>query len=184
MSSVNCGSSNSAATLTDLRIVPALALWIIGTLGVTFPILAYSSRVTHIPRDIFKYVFTARCHFISDKLAQDRQIFWLWCHTLHSVYPPPRSRHQQAHLIMSWSRMEELCAHSTHLSCLGTLIMICSPGIALPSGACPPGTLLHLHFWGPCLPHWQSQAHGAWYPLRYVNCDFGLFPLLPVLLIA
>ena len=141
MSSVNCGSSSSAATLTDLRIAPALALWIIGTSGVTFPILAYSSRVTHIPRDIFKYVFTARCHFISDKLAQDRHIFWLWCHTLHSIYPPPRSRHQQAHLIMSWSRMEELRAHSTHLSCFGNSDYDLFPRCSL--------TLWRLPFWDP-----------------------------------
>ena len=67
MSSVNCSSSSSAATLTDLRIAPVLTLWVVGTLGVTFPILAYSSRVTHIPRNIFEYVFSARCHFVSYK---------------------------------------------------------------------------------------------------------------------
>ena len=141
MSSVNCSSSSSAATLTDLRIAPVLTLWVVGTLGVTFPILAYSSRVTHIPRNIFEYVFSARCHFASYKLAQDCQIFWLWCHNLHSVYPPPRARYQQALFIVSWSRMEELCAHSTHLSCFGNSDYDLFPRCSL--------ILWRLLFWDP-----------------------------------
>lgn len=60
-----------------------------------------------------------RAIFSSYKLAQVNQIFWLWCHHLHSLYPPPRPRYQQAHLTMSWNRMEELCAHFTHSSYFG-----------------------------------------------------------------
>ena len=117
MSFVNCDTSGSAPVLTDLRIAPLLTLWITGTLGAAFPILAHSSGATHIPRTIFEYVFTTRCHFGSYKLAQLNQIFWLWCDHLYSVYPPPRPRYQQAHLTMSWSRMEKLCTHFTHLAC-------------------------------------------------------------------
>ena len=89
----NCDASGSATTLTDLRIAPVLTLWITGTLGAAFPIIAHSSRATHIPRTIFEYILTPRCYFVSYKLAQVCQIFRLWCHHLHSVYPPPHPRY-------------------------------------------------------------------------------------------
>ena len=58
-------ATGTASTLTDLRIAPVLTLWITGTLGAAFPILAHSSRTKHIPRTIFEYIFAAWCHFVS-----------------------------------------------------------------------------------------------------------------------
>ena len=86
-------TSGSTTNLTDLRIASVLTLWITGTLGAAFPIIAHSSHATHIPRTIFEYIFTSRCYFLSYKLAQVCQIFRLYCHNLCSVYTPPRTRY-------------------------------------------------------------------------------------------
>ena len=58
-------TTGSASTLTDLGIAPVLTLWITGTLGAAFPILAHSSRTKHIPRTIFEYIFAVLYHFVS-----------------------------------------------------------------------------------------------------------------------
>jgi len=79
MSSANCDASGSAPALTDLRIAPLLTLWITGTLGAAYPILAHSSGATHIPRTIFELtryfgsgviIYTAFIHLLVPAISK------------------------------------------------------------------------------------------------------------------
>jgi hypothetical protein len=63
MSFLSCDTSGNGTTSTDLRIAPVLAIWVTGTLSVAFPILAYRSSVSRVPRTLFEYAFPAWCNF-------------------------------------------------------------------------------------------------------------------------
>jgi hypothetical protein len=93
MSSLSCDTSQNVTTWTDLRIAPIFSIWVTGTLGAAFPILAYRSSVTRVPRTLFEYVFSAWYQVHHSQIAQVRQISRFWCHHRHSIYPPPSPRH-------------------------------------------------------------------------------------------
>jgi zinc transporter 1/2/3 len=65
MSFLSCDTSGNVTTWTDLHIAPVLIIWVTGTLSAAFPILAYRSSVTRVPRALFEYVFLCWVSFPS-----------------------------------------------------------------------------------------------------------------------
>lgn len=112
MSSPNCGSGGGDASFQGLRVASLFIIWATGSFTTTFPIVARRSRVIHFPPAIFESVsFLCQFLFLTSS-PQNGQIFWLWGHHHHCVHPPPRPRHQRAHLTLSRTRMAALCSHS------------------------------------------------------------------------
>jgi len=53
---------------------------------------------------------------LSHNLAQDSQIFWLWCYHRHRLYPPPCPWYRGTYLRVPWTCMARICAPSLRLS--------------------------------------------------------------------
>ena len=54
MSSLSCDTSGNVTGWTDLRVAPIFTIWVTGTLSAAFPILAYHSSLTRVPRTLFE----------------------------------------------------------------------------------------------------------------------------------
>jgi hypothetical protein len=99
---------------------------------------------------------------------QDRQIFWLWRHHRHRLYPPPRLRRQRALFTMSFTSVARIRARSPRLSILIISILIGACDVALCPGVCSRVVLRHIYYRIDCLSHRHGQAQEAWHPPWYV----------------
>ena len=52
--SVNCGSGGGATTYTGLRIASVFIIWVCGTFGANFPIIAHRSSLVTLPHSVFQ----------------------------------------------------------------------------------------------------------------------------------
>jgi len=165
MSFLNCDSSGGATTWTEIRISPVFAIWVTGTLGAAFPILAHRSCLTRIPSAIFEYVSLPGTVFISQKLAASPNMSVLVSSlpqqlSTSSPLPLATSPH---HVLESSGKA--MCALYLIIFFPIIPILIGSCNVALPPGAYFPAVLHHLYYRDPCLPHWRSQTHESWYSL-------------------
>jgi hypothetical protein len=178
MSSLSCDTSGNVTAWTDLRIPPVFTIWVTGTLSAAFPILAYRSSVTRVPRTLFEYAFPAWCHFHHSQTgAGSPNISVLVSsspHHLSTSFPPPLASSPHRVLEPHGILMCALLYPAIFLRIIP--ILICSRDVALPPDAYFSNVLHDLCFWNPCVPHWHGQAHEAWYSLWYVDHDFGLLP--------
>ena len=167
MSFSSCDTSGNVTTWTDLPMAPVFIIWVTGTLCAAFPIFAYHSSVTRVPRTLFECAFPPWCHFHYSQISTGSPNISV----LVSSSPRHLSTSSPAPLARSRHRVLELhgilmCALLYPAIFFPIIpILICSHNVALPPDAYFPNVLHDLCFWNPCLPHWHSQAHEAWYSL-------------------
>ncbi|KAF8262618.1 ZIP-like iron-zinc transporter [Lactarius quietus] len=77
--SLNCGSGGGATTHTGLRIASVFIIWVCGTFGANFPIIAHRSSLVTLPHSVFEFakyfgsgviIATAFIHLLSPAIDE------------------------------------------------------------------------------------------------------------------